>query len=111
MLQGRKSLWLSLIWAINCTRPIACAPPAAKYESAAEKVVTGREMKALTGIAFVVAATFTDLTITEPAMLLLSGGLLLGLADAVRRIPGLTKSRTCCVLRPEGLRDPEKHPA
>ena len=39
------------------------------------------------GIAFVVAATFTDLTITEPAMLLLSGGLLLGLAGAVRRIP------------------------
>jgi hypothetical protein len=44
-------------------------------------------MKALMGIAFVVAATFTDLTITEPAMLLLSGGLLIGLAGAVRRIP------------------------
>lgn len=50
-------------------------------------MVTGREMKALTGIAFVVAATFTDLTMTEPAMLLLSGGLLIGLASAVRRIP------------------------
>jgi hypothetical protein len=39
------------------------------------------------GIALVVATTFTDLTITEPAMLLLSGGLLIGLAGAVRRIP------------------------
>lgn len=44
-------------------------------------------MKALTGIALVVAATSTDMTITEPAMLLLSGGVLLGLAGAVRRIP------------------------
>lgn len=44
-------------------------------------------MTALTGLAFVVAATFNDLTFTEPAVLLLSGGLLLGLAGAVRRIP------------------------
>ncbi len=44
-------------------------------------------MKALTGIAFVVAATIPDLTVTEPAMLLLSGGFLLALAGAVRRIP------------------------
>lgn len=81
-----KSLRLSPIWALDCTVLVACAPLAAKYEAAAEKMVTGREMKALTGLAFVVAATFNDLTFTEPAMLLLSGGLLLGLAGAVRRI-------------------------
>jgi hypothetical protein len=44
-------------------------------------------MKELMGIALVIGATFTDLTITEPAMLLLSGGVLLGLAGAVRRMP------------------------
>ena len=44
-------------------------------------------MKALTGIALVVGATFTDLTFTEPAVLLFSGGVLLGIAGAVRRIP------------------------
>lgn len=44
-------------------------------------------MKALTGIALVVAGTFTELTIAEPVMLLISGGVLLGVAGAVRRIP------------------------
>ena len=38
------------------------------------------------GLVVVVASTFTDLPITEPAMLLLSGGVLLGLAGAVRRL-------------------------
>ncbi len=75
------------IWAVNCSKAVASARAAARYEAGAQKVVTGREMKALTGIAFVVAATIPDLTVTEPAMLLLSGGLLLGLAGAVRRIP------------------------
>ena len=87
MLNARKSLPLRPIWAINCTKPVACAPRAAKYEAAAQKVVAGREMKELMGIALVIGATFTDLTITEPAMLLLSGGVLLGLAGAVRRMP------------------------
>ena len=86
-LNDRKSLWLRPIWAIDCTGLIACAPRAAKYEAVAQKVVTGREMKELMGIALVIGATFTDLTITEPAMLLLSGGVLLGLAGAVRRMP------------------------
>lgn len=44
-------------------------------------------MKALLGLTLVIAANVTDVAITEPAMLLLSGGLLLGLAGAVRRIP------------------------
>lgn len=44
-------------------------------------------MKAIIGLTLVVAANVTDVTMTEPALLLLSGGLLLGLAGAVRRMP------------------------
>jgi hypothetical protein len=44
-------------------------------------------MKALLDLAIVVAAGMTSTTIPEPAVLLLSGGLLLGLAGAVRRLP------------------------
>jgi hypothetical protein len=44
-------------------------------------------MTALLDLAIIVSSTLTDVTIPEPAMLLLSGGLLLGLAGAVRRMP------------------------
>lgn len=44
-------------------------------------------MKALLGIAIVAAGTFNSVTLPEPGVLLLSGGLLLGLAGAVRRLP------------------------
>lgn len=44
-------------------------------------------MKATLSLAIVTATTVTDVTLTEPAVLLLSGGLLLALAGAVRRIP------------------------
>ena len=44
-------------------------------------------MKALLSLAIVAATGMTTTTISEPAILLLSGGLLLGLAGAVRRMP------------------------
>jgi hypothetical protein len=44
-------------------------------------------MKALLGLVIVVGASTTSATISEPAVMLLSGGLLLGLAGAVRRLP------------------------
>lgn len=74
----------------------------------AQKVATDREMKALlvlaivllaaatafaygradvaAGVSVVVAQT-TDVVVSEPAALLISGGLLLALASAVRRLP------------------------
>jgi hypothetical protein len=77
------------------------------YESERHRVVTDKEMKALlvlvlllitaatalaygsdvaTGMSVVAAATPT-IVITEPLAMLLSGGLLLVLAGAVRRLP------------------------
>ncbi|MEX1127064.1 MAG: hypothetical protein WEB50_00720 [Vicinamibacterales bacterium] len=44
-------------------------------------------MKALLGLVIVAAAGMTTTTISEPAIMLVSGGLLLGLAGAVRRLP------------------------
>lgn len=79
-----------------------------KYEPASPKVATEREMKVLlvlvivllaaasafaygradvaAGVSVVVAQT-ADVVVSEPAALLLSGGLLLALASAVRRLP------------------------
>ena len=74
-------------WSLACTNGIAGPPEAAKYEPVAHKWVTEKEMKAILSLAIVTATTVTDVTLTEPAVLLLSGGLLLGLAGAVRRIP------------------------
>lgn len=86
----------------------ASAPGAAKYEPAAQKVATDGEMKvvlvlaivllgAATALAYgradvaagvtVVVAQTTHMVVSEPATLLISGGLLLVLASAVRRLP------------------------
>jgi hypothetical protein len=44
-------------------------------------------MKALLGLVIVAAAGMTSTSISEPTVMLLSGGLLLGLAGALRRLP------------------------
>jgi hypothetical protein len=103
----RKSLWLCLIWAINCTVRLAGAPGAAKYEPVAHKVATDWEMKVLLVLVIVLLAAATafaygadvtagvsvvmaqtaDVVVSEPTVLLISGGLLIALASAVRRLP------------------------
>ena len=80
----------------------------AKYEPEAQKVATDGEMKVLLILVIVLVAAATafaygradvtagvsvlvvrsaDVVVSEPATLLISGGLLLVLASAVRRLP------------------------
>lgn len=84
---SRRPLQICANWSLACTNAVIGALEAAKYEPVAHKWVTDKEMKAILSLAIVTATTVTDVTLTEPAVLLLSGGLLLGLAGAVRRIP------------------------
>jgi phosphate/sulfate permease len=83
-------------------------PGAAKYEPAVWKMATDKEMKVVLVLAIVllaaatafaygrtdvaagvtgVVAQTTHMVVSEPATILISGGLLLVLASAVRRLP------------------------
>ena len=96
----------SLSWTAPCTSTVAGPPGAAKYEPAAPNMASDGEMKALLVLAIVLlgAATAfaygradmadglstvvehtTEVVLTEPVLLLLSGALLLMLGGAVRR--------------------------
>ena len=87
---------------------LANTPGAAKYEPAVYKMATDKEMKVVLVLAIVLLAAATafaygrpdvaagvtvavaqttHVVVSEPATILISGGLLLVLARAVRRLP------------------------